>query len=437
MKAASGFPFLLRWPARVKARTEERIAAHIDVLPTLAEAAGVPLPAGRQIDGVSLLPRLLLPEEDVPERTLFIQSHRGNEPALYRNFAAITQRYKLVQPLSFGKAMPPNAPLELYDMESDSGEKRNLAGSQAAVVSRLQREYEQWFEDVSSTRGYEPPRISLGTEHEDPVILTRQDWRVERNDGWSDRHLGFWEVEVAAGRQLRSPAPFWSARDGRRRRVSAGIQQADQVIHARRGIADLHWNRPRSRPQPGCEPVSSGTEKPSASAMRTLRNWTEPDFGRAPAPSPSTVLPQPFLPRGVYSHRIRHDRKRRLFSAFVSTPRRWRVRTCLAAPREGISMFESALNPHHAESRRPWAIVVSFLFQMLVILTAALLSLLSARTFPVQQWVSQWIAPPPRLGAPDAAQAVPGRARGLQARGLQPRRGSHAISNPGSGDLIG
>ena len=191
-------PFLLRWPARVKPRTEERIAAHIDVLPTLAEAAGVPLPAGRQIDGVSLLPRLLRPEEDVPERTLFIQSHRGNEPVLYRNFAAITQRYKLVQPLSFGKTMPPNAPLELYDMESDSGEKRNLAGSQAAVVSGLKREYEQWFEDVSSTRGYDPPRISLGTEHEDPVILTRQDWRVERNDGWSDGHLGFWEVEVAA-----------------------------------------------------------------------------------------------------------------------------------------------------------------------------------------------------------------------------------------------
>ena len=30
------------------------------------------------------------------------------------------------------------------------------------------------------------------------MILTRQDWRVERNDGWSDGHLGFWEVEVAA-----------------------------------------------------------------------------------------------------------------------------------------------------------------------------------------------------------------------------------------------
>lgn len=70
-------------------------------------------------------------------------------------------------------------------------------------------------------------------------------------------------------------------------------------------------------------------------------------------------------------------------------------------------MFESTLNPHYAESRRPWAIVVSFLLQMLVILTAALLSLLSARTSPMQQWVSHLIAPPPRLGAPDAAQAAP------------------------------
>jgi len=44
--------------------------------------------------------------------------------------------------------------------------------------------------------GYAPPRIALGTAHEDPVVLTRQDWRGPRA-GWKSGDLGHWEVEVA------------------------------------------------------------------------------------------------------------------------------------------------------------------------------------------------------------------------------------------------
>lgn len=189
-------PFFLRWPAELEPAKIERIAAHIDVFPTLLEAARVELD-GPPIDGMSLMPLLRGAAGNWPDRTIFIQSHRGNEPQLYRNFAAVTQKYKLVQPLSFSEPAPEDAEFELYDIEADPGEQKNLAGELPGVVERLKTEYEAWFEDVSSTRGYDPPRIPLGTEHENPVTLTRQDWRVVRSDGWSDRHLGYWEVEVA------------------------------------------------------------------------------------------------------------------------------------------------------------------------------------------------------------------------------------------------
>jgi arylsulfatase A-like enzyme len=190
-------PFLIRWPARLAPRSDDRIAAHIDVAPTLVEAAGTDLPTDRKIDGISLLPRLLDAAAPVPERTLYIQSHRGNVPQLYRNFAAINQKYKLVQPKSFGQAMPENPAFELYDLEADSSEEHDLASRETETVERLKKGYEQWFEDVSSTRCYDPPRIPLGTEHENPVILTRQDWRVVGPDGYGDDNLGLWEVEVA------------------------------------------------------------------------------------------------------------------------------------------------------------------------------------------------------------------------------------------------
>jgi hypothetical protein len=105
--------------------------------------------------------------------------------------------------------MPEGAPLELYDLEADASEENDLAAQHPEVVERLKKGYEEWFEDVSSTRGYDPPRIPLGTEHENPVTLTRQDWRIVGPDGYGDKNLGFWEVEVAAAGnyevQLRFP----------------------------------------------------------------------------------------------------------------------------------------------------------------------------------------------------------------------------------------
>lgn len=69
-------PMFIRWPARISAgSTVETPVAHIDVTPTLAAAAGAPLPAGIEIDGVDLLP--LLTEQDPKEwnrDTLFWQN---------------------------------------------------------------------------------------------------------------------------------------------------------------------------------------------------------------------------------------------------------------------------------------------------------------------------------------------------------------------------
>ncbi len=50
-------PMFVKWPARVAPGTRvDTPVAHIDVMPTLAAAAGAPAPEGVEIDGVSLLP---------------------------------------------------------------------------------------------------------------------------------------------------------------------------------------------------------------------------------------------------------------------------------------------------------------------------------------------------------------------------------------------
>ena len=46
-----------------------------------------------------------------------------------------------------------------------------------------------------SDHGYEAPRIQIGTPHENPTILTRQDWRGG-SASWSPSGLGHWELAV-------------------------------------------------------------------------------------------------------------------------------------------------------------------------------------------------------------------------------------------------
>ena len=65
------------------------------------------------------------------------------------------------------------------------------------MVARLKQAYDTWFDDVSATRpdNYAPPRIWIGAPHENPTVLTRQDWR---QGTWAPDSVGHWELHVAS-----------------------------------------------------------------------------------------------------------------------------------------------------------------------------------------------------------------------------------------------
>jgi arylsulfatase A-like enzyme len=192
-------PCYIRWPGHFPAgRAVDRIAAHIDIVPTLLEACGATPPASLRFDGRSLMP-LLRGDSDVtwPERTLFFQWHRGDRPEPDRAFVARSQRYALLrrEPPPESRKVPP---LELYDLEADPWQQHDLASREPRIVDAMHAEYLAWFKDVSSTRGFDPVRIAIGGDREDPTILTRQDWRGPRS-GWGINDLGHWEVVVVRG----------------------------------------------------------------------------------------------------------------------------------------------------------------------------------------------------------------------------------------------
>lgn len=197
-------PFLFRWPGKVEPGLQiDRIAAHIDVVPTFLDAAGIDA-ATPPLDGVSLWPLLVgeISPEDWPDRTIYLQNHRGDTPQLYRNVSARNQRWKIVQPL--GKhtdPMPDEAKFELYDMAVDPGETNDLAEEHPETVADMRSGYEAWFRDVSATQGFRPVRIRLGSPREPLATLSRFDWRGDSDDRAGEDALGYWEVVIEeAGR---------------------------------------------------------------------------------------------------------------------------------------------------------------------------------------------------------------------------------------------
>jgi hypothetical protein len=145
-----------------------------------------------------------------PERTLFFQWHRGDVPERYRAFAARGPRFKLVQATGVAQEAKWTPRYELFDIPNDPFEERDLAAERPEEVARLKTAYEAWFTDVTK-RGFAPPRIVVGSEKENPVRLSRQDWRGPKAS-WGPGGAGHWEVRFdRPGRYrvtARSDRPF-------------------------------------------------------------------------------------------------------------------------------------------------------------------------------------------------------------------------------------
>jgi arylsulfatase A-like enzyme len=197
-------PLLLHWPSHLTAGfTSDRVTAHIDIMPTLLDMLNIDPPEGLHLDGRSFFPLVMGESTEWPERTLVIQTHRGDVPVRYHHFMIRDDRWKLVHHSGFARENFAGDPdFELYDLLVDPYEELDIAAEFPDVVARLREEYDRWFDDVSSTRpdNYGKMRIQVGTAHESPTVLTRQDWQPTNQFSWgSAQATGFWDIEVTAG----------------------------------------------------------------------------------------------------------------------------------------------------------------------------------------------------------------------------------------------
>jgi len=172
-------PCFIQWPGHFPGKiTVDKISNHIDILPTLLDAAGADIPENLTIDGVSLLPLLEGRGKDWAERMIFLQCERGMKVHRYKNCAVISERFKLIgYPNTFEErelvTSRQNPVLELYDISSDPGETSNVADLHPDMLKKLRAAYDNWFDDVKNTRQFSPGLIHIGSDAENPVYLCR------------------------------------------------------------------------------------------------------------------------------------------------------------------------------------------------------------------------------------------------------------------------
>ena len=138
-------PFLARWPGKIQpgTRSAETISL-TDMMATLAAIVGKELPPGAGPDSYNVLPALLGQKLPDPDRPMVMVS--GGMGAL----SIRAGKWKLIDGqgncgyahFRAGRPMPEprpgDPPAQLYDLEEDVGESRNLHDQHPEIVRRLQ-----------------------------------------------------------------------------------------------------------------------------------------------------------------------------------------------------------------------------------------------------------------------------------------------------------
>ncbi len=144
-------PMIMHWPGVIPAgQVIDEVGCHIDILPTLCQAAGATLPADRIIDGRDALP-MATAQAKSPHEAIYWASN---------NQLAVRQgKWKLVKDgIVFDGTPEGSKPLSgddavfLSNLDTNPGETQNLRHEAAEITDELTTKASAWLKDVTTNR---------------------------------------------------------------------------------------------------------------------------------------------------------------------------------------------------------------------------------------------------------------------------------------------
>jgi arylsulfatase A-like enzyme len=159
----------IRWPDQLEGgRTIASMITAMDVLPTLARAAGVPVRSDVRLDGLDQWPAIQRDQPVPREKPVGFASEIPLPGVIH--LALFDGRFKLVQILQ-ERATELVVQNLLFDIEADPFEKSDLAVRHPAVVQRMQRLLAEW-------RRQHPMAGTRSTLVAPPGWLAPKDWAL-------------------------------------------------------------------------------------------------------------------------------------------------------------------------------------------------------------------------------------------------------------------
>ena len=139
-------PLLVRWPGKAKpGQVRDELVSAVDVMPTLLEAGGIALPEG--LAGQPLQPLLRGDKAPSWRKHLFTEMNFHTANMYFPQRTVRDEQFKLLLNLAPGAGQ---TAVELYDLEADPGESKNLADEPAFAHQRqrLESALGQWREET-------------------------------------------------------------------------------------------------------------------------------------------------------------------------------------------------------------------------------------------------------------------------------------------------
>lgn len=159
-------PFFIRWPNRSiqGGKDIDALTAHVDLLPTLASLCGLSTPEEMVFDGVDFSPLLTQKNKTLADRTVFVHHRQDWRPPMdVEGTCLMNEHWRLVN----GN--------QLYDIENDRHQEKNLAQAYPEVVREMLKSNEAFLQSAKAGPEYtEFPVHVIGNASQAEVKLTIQ-----------------------------------------------------------------------------------------------------------------------------------------------------------------------------------------------------------------------------------------------------------------------
>lgn len=168
-EGAMRVPCLVRWPGHVPAGVKSNLlCTSMDLLPTFAGLAGVPLPEDLIIDGRDIRPIFSTPQQAASPHSAFFYYFSDQLQAVRSG------PWKLYLPLTKRRVAANrriNQPAELYHLDNDIAEKKNVVGEHPDILAQLLAAAEQARMDLGDEHRPSPHQRPAGwVEHPTPRV---------------------------------------------------------------------------------------------------------------------------------------------------------------------------------------------------------------------------------------------------------------------------